>query len=1182
MAGEGDGAPGTISWAHLSDFHFKADSDYGRDAVLEALLDDLRLFATKDAEPQRGAQPIGLDLLLITGDIAFSGKREEYLRAEAFLGELMKATGVPPEKVFLVPGNHDIDLDESEPLYQGEIQGRTKFEEYWPFPKRRKRVFGEALAKYRDFARRINLALDFPVEQPGGFCRQVDIRDRRLALVGLGSSWLGRGGKNDRGNLIVGKEQLFDLTGGVRCPALDGADLKLALLHHPSDWLQEFDRGELPKLLADHFHLVLRGHMHETSLEFLATPGHQQITLASGAAYAGSRYRNAYNVVRVTFGGKTHVETWLRSYAKGEGCFVKDVETYAAAEDGKWEWDLPGSAPRSAPRPPLPNDPRRYLEKLKQDNQYLDIRGMGETAAEKLELRQVFTRLRVAEAAAPEERGKKRRGKSGKAARKEDLELATSRDQILCQILAAHPQMVLVGDPGSGKTTFLRFVALNLARALLGEDPAEALARIGLSGPAPFPVLVRLGPFGQFLNEHPDPQFPAEAVEHFFRYLDYSLRGGHLGLPETFLRDRVLGGGCFLLLDGLDEVPGDENRERVGRIIEQLVGLGKERGNRHLITSRIKAYKGRVQLAAEVSRSDLVDFGPAEIGEFLENWTRALFKVEPDEQGTVRAEEANNFRQGLERAVKAHPHVQPMTTNPLMLTVLAVVYWNRKELPEQRAEMYDAASVYLLKSRPKQSPYPETLRRECLQWIALRMVGDPGGVRKTLGREEAAEAVGPLLGVSKKAALAFIEDEELYSGILVSRIEGEVEFWHLTFQEYLAALEIAARDDYWDRLAIPGIDEPQAGISEHLFDPAWNEVLLLLAGCLRRGGVKKASKLISQILEVDLSLPGKARAAGLIGRILRDIAPYGGQPEAGTGYLEALRDSLTVITDPQTSVDEETRLAVGEALGQGEGDPRLADDQPNRIWIPGGTFWMGAQNADREKPGFDPEAYDDESPVHRVTVSGFWIDRFPVTVQVFRRFVEAQQTGYLGEPFWDPAGWAWRKKENRVQPGDWEQQVKYPNRPVVEVSWYEAEAFARWAGKRLPTEAEWEFAARGPEGRKYPWGEEELTERHANFGLRQKGPSPVGVYPAGVTPEGVLDLAGNVWEWCADRYGDYKKRPVVNPKGPEAGEYRLLRGGAFLNGPQRLRAAFRYDYHPEDSHNGFGFRCVVGEAGGQV
>jgi predicted NACHT family NTPase len=140
-----------------------------------------------------------------------------------------------------------------------------------------------------------------------------------------------------------------------------------------------------------------------------------------------------------------------------------------------------------------------------------------------------------------------------------------------------------------------------------------------------------------------------------------------------------------------------------------------------------------------------------------------------------------------------------MTENPLMLTVLAVVHWNRKQLPEQRADLYDAAVEYLLESRRELSEHPTQLRRECLQAVALRMFEDSEGVQRSLGRREAASVVAPMLGCAPREAEAFLEDEALYSGLLVSRTEGEVEFWHLTFQEYLAALELAMDDDYWAR-----------------------------------------------------------------------------------------------------------------------------------------------------------------------------------------------------------------------------------------------------------------------------------------------------------------------------------------------------------------------------------------------
>lgn len=248
------------------------------------------------------------------------------------------------------------------------------------------------------------------------------------------------------------------------------------------------------------------------------------------------------------------------------------------------------------------------------------------------------------------------------------------------------------------------------------------------------------------------------------------------------------------------------------------------------------------------------------------------------------------------------------------------------------------------------------------------------------------------------------------------------------------------------------------------------------------------------------------------------------------------------------------------------------------VEIPGGTFHMGAQKEDPEAPGFDPDAQDDESPVRRVTVSPFRLSRHPVSNAEYAVFVEDTDT----QP---PEHW----EEGRIPDGKEEH-------PVVLVSWSDAVAFCEWLSRRvskeevpekeatrrvrLPREAEWEFAARGTEGRKYPWDDAEPTDRLANFGMNVGDTTPVGSYPEGATPEGVHDLAGNVWEWCADRFGDYPDQDETDPTGPKAGVSRVLRGGAFSAPPRHLRAACRYDLPPEDRHAYRGFRVLCSSSGG--
>jgi formylglycine-generating enzyme required for sulfatase activity len=179
-----------------------------------------------------------------------------------------------------------------------------------------------------------------------------------------------------------------------------------------------------------------------------------------------------------------------------------------------------------------------------------------------------------------------------------------------------------------------------------------------------------------------------------------------------------------------------------------------------------------------------------------------------------------------------------------------------------------------------------------------------------------------------------------------------------------------------------------------------------------------------------------------------------------------------------------------------------------------------------------------------------------VTVGEYQNFVE--DDGYTNRRFWDAGGFG-----AAGEPDEWDEQVPYPRRPVVGVSWHEAMAYCVWAELRLPTEAEWEFAARGTEARKFPWGNEEAESSRLNFKSNVGHVTPVGIYPLGNTPEGICDMAGNVWEWCADLY---------DPS--EETNRRVLRGGSWSDVAQYCRAADRSRYVPEVRDIDVGFRVA--------
>ena len=231
------------------------------------------------------------------------------------------------------------------------------------------------------------------------------------------------------------------------------------------------------------------------------------------------------------------------------------------------------------------------------------------------------------------------------------------------------------------------------------------------------------------------------------------------------------------------------------------------------------------------------------------------------------------------------------------------------------------------------------------------------------------------------------------------------------------------------------------------------------------------------------------------------------------------------------------------------------DNRPGMVRISGGSFLMGGGNN------------ENNSTEHRIILAPYFLDRMPVTNAQYQKFVH--QTGHR-VPF-IKAAWA--------KPYNW-RMGSYPRGkadfPVLLVNWFDAQAYAEWSEKRLPTEAEWERAARGLDGRTFPWGEQPDTDR-GNFKRTHEGPVATGLYPSGISPAGCLDLVGNHWEWCADWYDPnyYASSPRKNPQGPSRGTQRILRGGAWDSTDEAIRSDFRFHASPHQAHFYLGFRCAA-------
>jgi formylglycine-generating enzyme required for sulfatase activity/predicted Ser/Thr protein kinase len=288
---------------------------------------------------------------------------------------------------------------------------------------------------------------------------------------------------------------------------------------------------------------------------------------------------------------------------------------------------------------------------------------------------------------------------------------------------------------------------------------------------------------------------------------------------------------------------------------------------------------------------------------------------------------------------------------------------------------------------------------------------------------------------------------------------------------------------------------------------------------------------------------------------------------------EPTKAPIAPTAAPPTKAPEPTKAPVAPTAAPRAGDTRaFAPDNAPMVFVPAGEFLMGSSDADRD-------ASSDEKPQHTVYLDAFWIDKYEVTNALYKKCVDAGKCSRSSES----------KSYTR---SSYYGNASFDNYPVIYISWNDANAYCAWAGKYLPTEAEWEKAARGADARIYPWGNQwdVRTTRRLNFSDKNDptGPSdevaddgyadtaPVGSYPSGTSPYGTLDMAGNVWEWVADWYGEnyYASSPRNNPKGPSSGSARVVRGGAWSSVGYYVRAAYRYRLAPTASSYYVGFRCA--------
>ena len=804
----------------------------------------------------------------------------------------------------------------------------------------------------------------------------------------------------------------------------------------------------------------------------------------------------------------------------------------------------------------------KYLTFLKSDCIYIDIRGLasGEGRAHQFRIDELYIPLKTSSRSLTD--------RSGKKARDAKAGLHEAQEILLNEALVDKP-LIIRGEPGAGKTTFMRLLTFTLCSTWLGEPVRVAAADISWPDQPPLPIFVRMGALTEFLRRQRHAGSAALPIkdhspECLLRYLEAQSQENAWHVSVDDFRRKLDGGRCLILLDGLDEAPDADMREQMSDLAANI--LKAYPGNQVVLTSRPPALTADV-MPAGFSLVDILPLDDDAMKSFLQHWCTALYPDAPDK--------AEKYRRELTLALTARPEIRRMARTPVMLTALAVVHWNEHQLPEQRFELYESILTWLLRARKDR---PGRLKadacRMLLQKLALAMFTHPEGRQRSVGLDWAAKTLSPFFKATegksaKQQAEYFIRDEMVDSGVIVRR-DNTLEFWHLSFQEYLAAYEIAGL-----------VEEDQEKLlfeKERVFSPEWRETVLLLAGVLHKQGVNKVNQLVDLILHhtpqennADL-LPQQARSVALLGGIQHDLSTLDYKPD-NKAYDAVIR-RVEGIFDVKTfrAVPAAIRSYAADALAL-VGDPRF--DEIEWIDVPGGEFWMGAQETDENGRNYDSDAYGDEEPVHQVKLTGFKISRYPTTAAQYKKFIEAD--GYKNKEFWKTDGF-----EEIQAPREWDEQLLHPGRPIVNVSWYEAAAFAAWCGGCLPSEAEWEYAARGVAYRKWPWGDTEPDADRCNFeDTKLSEPSPAGIFPENVSPFGLVDMAGNVWEWCLDGYSkEYyqqcqKQGTVVNPRGPEKGDAAVLRGGSFIDDAQYLRCALRDGKDPFKRYDLIGFRVVL-------
>ncbi len=757
-------------------------------------------------------------------------------------------------------------------------------------------------------------------------------------------------------------------------------------------------------------------------------------------------------------------------------------------------------------------------------------------------------------------------------------------DVALTNLLTIKDRLALVGNAGCGKSTVLAYFAASLAAAVQSDHLLPFELPRGVQ--SLIPLVIPLRYYREYLRlcrTDPRSMLHQPRLGTLAGFVPWYLKRQNpvLETSEDFFDRLLLGGGCLLMLDGLDEVVSREERARVRSEVEKLANEIYP-GNRLIVTAREAGYRDDAVFGDDFVRLDIQRLADEQIRALVHNWCEQLYPAEAEARTAEMAGDIENIN-----ALRADRDLSPLISTPLMTTMVISVKWGETELPRERAKLYEACVKVVLQA---QYATDDPTRKELVEWggawdeqrdwlAALALEMQRGGRAGAAISEARVRAVlQPLL--AEPALKTFVEAVRSRGGLFEERAEL-FQFAHLTFQEFLAARVLAKQRDK----ALPTL-------LPHVPDAWWRETLLLTYGFAQADYPPFAREYLDWLSTLDCD--GATCLAGLelAGAAVLELERP--QPEVRLRQAKRLQ---TRLVDPDLKAPAVLRARAGDTLSR-LGDSRFHG--PDRfclpvepllgfVEIPAGKFLMGS---DKRR---DKDAYDDKLPQHEVFLPTYYLARYPVTVDQFRAFVT--DSGY--------------------KPQDEDSLRGTATHPIVYVTWYDALKYCEWLTEKLrviapqndrspfwqglrdgtlrvtlPSEAEWEKAARGADGRIYPWGDK-FDSDCANTSESGIGrTSAVGCFPTGKSPYDILDMSGNVWEWTRSLWGKDSSKPEFaypyDPKDKRREDLnasrevlRVLRGArsTSVRGTRAVHTAAGTTLTTGTSTGVFGWRCSHCDSG---